>query len=64
MIDSNFVCPLTKEKADFGWCGVMLDVVTGFAPKTCVPDNYIQDENFKEICKNCESYNKMIELNS
>ena len=61
MITDNFICALTNGKADFGWCGVMFDVVDGMAPISCVPDCYTQNENFREICKNCESYRKMAE---
>lgn len=64
MINDDFICPLSDEKIDYGWCNVMFDVLNGVLKESCVPEGYADKENFREICKNCESYKTMIELNS
>lgn len=63
MINDDFICALTNEKIDFDCCGVMFDVVNHMLLKSCMPDCYTKNENFREICKNCESYKIMMELN-
>ncbi len=51
------MCPLVDAEIEAIECVVNRDCVYGELVISCMPDEFKQKENFKDICKNCEWYN-------
>ena len=53
-IEYPVACPLMAEMIGMGTCFDIHNVVSGEAPPWTAPEEAVNRENFREICKTCQ----------
>ena len=55
--DDNILCPLIDNGIDVGDCVIYTDVVDRMLKESCIPEEFMEKENWREICKKCKFHN-------
>jgi len=50
-------CPIVNKDIDIGECASIVYIHDGAIKETALPREVKENENWREICKNCEHHN-------